>query len=262
MTKANDNARARVRDAERRARQKIKRLQKKGVRTGTIQPFKVVDPSDTRAMNSYYRNLEKFISRQTRFVAGADGTPIPYANYRDYRRLERQWNREHNKYWNKFADQPFLTAYGETDTTLGMRSRMGRGEIDYERMTPAEKIKGLKDLEKRRKILEEELSPSFRLKRVQALRRNLLQYADSFNDTRIPKAIRKLSNEQLFALQNFTDFVPLYYRYMNTDRDNEVDAVIDAQEDDAQKEHLLLTIEQVIKNTPTKNRVKNTKKKK
>ena len=91
MTKANENARARVKDAERRARRKIKRLQKKGVRTGSVAPFRDVDPSNTRALNSYANQLEKFISRSTRFVAGRDGTPIPYTAYRDYKRLERQW---------------------------------------------------------------------------------------------------------------------------------------------------------------------------
>ena len=121
MTKANENARARVADAERRARRKIKRLQNKGVRTGSVEPFRTVDPSNTRALNSYANQLEKFISRSTRFVAGRDGTPIPYTAYRDYKRLERQWNREHNRYWQKFAAHPFLTAYGESDTTLGMR---------------------------------------------------------------------------------------------------------------------------------------------
>ena len=93
MTKANENARARVADAERRARRKIKRLQNKGVRTGSVEPFRTVDPSNTRALNSYANQLEKFISRSTRFVAGRDGTPIPYTAYRDYKRLERQWNR-------------------------------------------------------------------------------------------------------------------------------------------------------------------------
>ena len=43
MTKANENARARVADAERRARRKIKRLQNKGVRTGSVEPFRAVD---------------------------------------------------------------------------------------------------------------------------------------------------------------------------------------------------------------------------
>lgn len=256
MTKANENARARVADAERRARRKIKRLQKKGVRTGSVEPFRSVDPSNTRALNSYANHLEKFISRSTRFVAGRDGTPIPYTAYRDYKRLERQWNREHNRYWQKFAAHPFLTAYGESDTTLGMRSAMAHvkglpfGNIDYQRQLLPEQIRSEADLRKRAQILKRELSPTYQRKRITQLRKNLLEHAATFNDPRIPNMIRKLSNEQLFALQNFTNFVPLYYRYINTDRDNVMGAQADAMDDEAQKEHMILTIQQVQNQYP------------
>lgn len=258
MTKANENARARVADAERRARRKIKRLQNKGVRTGSVEPFRTVDPSNTRALNSYANQLEKFISRSTRFVAGRDGTPIPYTAYRDYKRLERQWNREHNRYWQKFAAHPFLTAYGESDTTLGMRSAMAHvkglpfGNIDYQRQLLPEQIRSEADLRKRAQILKRELSPTYQRKRITQLRKNLLEHAATFNDPRIPNMIRKLSNEQLFALQNFTNFVPLYYRYINTDRDNVMGAQADAMDDEAQKEHMILTIKQVQNLYPKK----------
>lgn len=258
MTKANENARAHVKDAERRARRKIKRLQNKGIRTGGIAPFRDVDPSNTRALNSYARDLEKFISRSTRFVAGRDGTPIPYTAYRDYKRLERQWNREHNRYWQKFAAHPFLTAYGESDTTLGMRSAMAHvkglpfGNIDYQRQLLPEQIRSEADLRKRAQILKRELSPTYQRKRITQLRKNLLEHAATFNDPRIPNMIRKLSNEQLFALQNFTNFVPLYYRYINTDRDNVMGAQADAMDDEAQKEHMILTIQQVQNQYPKK----------
>lgn len=258
MTKANDAARARVADAERRAKRKVKRLQRKGVRTGTISPFRTVDAFNTRAMNAYAKELEQFVSRSTRFVAGRDGTPIPYTAYRDYKRIERQWNREHNKYWERFAEQPFITAYGASDTTLGMRSAISHvkglpfGNIGYTRELLPEQIRSEADLRKRMDILKRELSPSYQRKRVSQLRKNLLEHAATFNDERLPNMIRKLTNEQLFALQNFTNFVPLYYRYINTDRDNAMGAQADAVDDEAQKEHMILTIEQVRKQYPAK----------
>lgn len=256
MTKANENARARVADAERRARRKIKRLQNKGVRTGSVEPFRTVDPSNTRALNSYANQLEKFISRSTRFVAGRDGTPIPYTAYRDYKRIERQWNKEHNRYWQKFAQHPFLTAYGESDTTLGMRSAMAHvkglpfGDIGYKRELLPEQIRSVEDLRKRMQILKRELSPSYQRKRIALLRKNLLEHAATFNDPRIPKMIKKLSNEQLFALQNFTNFVPIYYRYMSTNVEITLGEDIDATEHDAQVEHMLMLIEQVKSRYP------------
>lgn len=256
MTKANENARAHVKDAERRARRKIKRLQNKGIRTGSVAPFRDVDPSNTRALKSYARDLEKFISRSTRFVAGRDGTPIPYTAYRDYKRLERQWNKEHNKYWQKFAAHPFLTAYGESDTTLGMRSAMAHvkglpfGNIDYQRQLLPEQIRSEADLKKRMKILKRELSPTYQRQRITQLRKNLMEHAASFNDPRIPAMIKKLSNEQLFALQNFTNFVPIYYRYMSTNVEITLGEDIDATEHDAQVEHMLMLIEQVKRRYP------------
>lgn len=256
MTKANENARAHVKDAERRARRKIKRLQNKGIRTGGIAPFRDVDPSNTRALKSYANQLEKFISRSTRFVAGRDGTPIPYTAYRDYKRLERQWNKEHNKYWQKFAAHPFLTAYGESDTTLGMRSAMAHvkglpfGNIDYQRQLLPEQIRSEADLRKRAQILKRELSPAYQRQRITQLRKNLMEHAASFNDPRIPAMIKKLSNEQLFALQNFTNFVPVYYRYMSTNVEITLGEDIDATEHDAQVEHMLMLIEQVKRRYP------------
>ena len=256
MTKANENARAHVKDAERRARRKIKRLQNKGIRTGGIAPFRDVDPSNTRALKSYANQLEKFISRSTRFVAGRDGTPIPYTAYRDYKRLERQWNKEHNKYWQKFAAHPFLTAYGESDTTLGMRSAMAHvkglpfGNIDYQRQLLPEQIRSEADLRKRAQILKRELSPTYQRQRITQLRKNLMEHAASFNDPRIPAMIKKLSNEQLFALQNFTNFVPIYYRYMSTNVEITLGEDIDATEHDAQVEHMLMLIEQVKRRYP------------
>lgn len=251
MTKANEKAKQRVADAERRVRRKLKRLQKKGVRTGGINPLSDVSPSDTRALNRYARDLEKFISRETRFVTGRDGTPIPYSAYRDYKRVEREWNKYHSKYWAKFSDKPFITAYGESDMTLGQRSAMTHiaglpyGNIGGERDIAPEQLQSVADIEKRIKIMKREMSPSYQMKRVRELRKNMLAHAETFNDPTLPNMIKKLSNNQLFALQNFTNFVPLYYRYIETDKDNTMGVQADATDSAAQIEHMKLTIEQV-----------------
>lgn len=251
MTKANDRARAAVADAELRARRKIKRLQKKGVRTGGISPFREVDESDTWALKRYAKDLEGFVSRQTRYVAGYDGTPIPYETYRDFRRLEKKYNAAHAKWWDTYGNQPFITAAGASETTIAERSLAARlkgmafGGASAYRETPADKLRGVRDIEKRSAIMRKELSPAYQKERVRNLRKNLLAHASEFNDARIPKLIRKLSNDQLFALQNFTNFVPLYYRYMSTNVEVTLGEDIDATEHDAQVQHMIDTIEQV-----------------
>ena len=256
MTRANDKAVAAMHDAERRVKRKLKRLQKKGVRTGSISPLGEVDTSNTRAVKRYTAELERFISRQTRFIAGRDGTPIPWGMWRDYRRLERAWNREHARWWGRHGGAPFVTSAGASDMTIAERSAMGRvkgaplGGVGYQRELTPEKVRGVNDLIKRTQILQKELSPTYQKERVKNLRKNLLAHVDSFNDERLPSMIRSLTNEQLVALQNTTNFVPLYYRYMSTNIDITLGDDIDAQEHEAQVEHLKLTIEQIKKLYP------------
>ena len=256
MTRANDRAVAAMHDAERRAKRKLSRLKRKGVRTGNISPLSVVDTSDTRAVKRYTAELERFISRQTRFVAGRDGTPIPWSAWRDYQRLERQWNREHARWWGAHGGTPFVTSAGASDMTIAERSAMGRvkgaplGGVSYQRKLEPEKIRGINDILRRTEILKKELSPTYQKERVKNLRKNLLAHVDSFNDERLPSMIKSLTNEQLVALQNTTNFVPLYYRYMSTNIDITLGDDIDAQEHEAQVEHLKLTIEQIKKMYP------------
>lgn len=265
MTKSNDRARAAVVDAERRARRKIKRLEGKGVRTGGISPFREVDASDTWALKRYAKDLERFVSRQTRYVAGYDGTPIPYETYRDFRRLEKRYNAAHAKWWDTYGQQPFIMAAGASETTIAERSLAARlkgmafGGASAYRETPAERLRGVKDIEKRSAIMRRELSPSYQKERTRTLRRNLLAHASEFNDPRIPRMIRKLSNEQLFALQNFTNFVPLYYRYISTNVEVTLGEDIDATEYDAQVQHMIDTIEQVRLQFPAAVKTRETK---
>ena len=258
MTKANREANDSRSDAERRARRKLNRLKNKGIATGNISPFRDVDTSDTRAVKSYTRELESFISRENRYVGGFQGTPIPYSEYRDLRRMERKWNKVHNKYWEKFGPQPFIIPEGPTDMSLAMRSSMGHFKsdlmhgINYERSTPAEKIRGIRDIEKRKAIMLQELDPKFQENRAKVLKKNMLAYIDTFNDPELKSAIKKLNSSQLFKLQTFTDFVPLYYHYINTDRDNKISKAIDAQDDEQQRRHLKQLINNVSDETPTK----------
>lgn len=255
MTKANQTARKAVSNAEKRARAKVKRLQSKGVRTGSIEPFREVDPTDTRAMKRYAQDLERFISRQTRFVAGRDGTPIPYNMWRDYQRLERKWNKVHNEYWRNFAPRPFTTAYGQQDVTMGELSSQVHikgqpyGDIGYERHLLPQQVRGIGDIKKRMKQLKTEISPTYRIKRAKQLRKDMMKYADAFNDPSIPRMIRKLTYEQLILLQETTNFVPLYFRYIETDTDNDRGVTADANDEEGQLEHLKLTIKQVVNQT-------------
>lgn len=254
MTSANQKAIARVADAEKRARRKLDRLDKNGVRTGSINPLRRVDYGNTRELNRYYGELEKFISRKNRYVAGNDGQPLPYDKLTQYRKLEQRYNKLHDKHWKDFAPKPYLTSKGKEDVTLGELSSMVQIKglaykgIDYRKQTPNEKIRGISDLNRRITILKNEVSPNFQKKRIQTLRKNLIEHVSGFNDEELTRRIRGLTNEELFRLQNETSFVPLFYRYISTDKDNDFGLEADSTEHQAQIDHIKLTID-AVRNT-------------
>ena len=245
-TKANLAANAAMKDALKRANRKLGRLQKKGIRTGSISPIRPVDTSDTRAVKKYTKELENFISRQTRFVKGRDGSPIPYEYWRDFKRLERDYNRTHAKFWSRYGDMPFITTAGASDMTLRERDRMlQRPLIEKRADVQPEQINSISDLKRRAKALLKEISPSYQSNRMKQLRKNLLEHAATFNDERLPRMIRSLSEEQLFALQAMTNFVPVYFHFISTEVNVSLGEMADEMEHAAQVDHLKETIEQV-----------------
>ena len=245
-TKANQAANAALKDATRRANRKLKRLQKKGIRTGSISPIRPVDTSDTRAVKKYTKELENFISRQTRFVRGRDGSPIPYEYWRDFKRLERDYNRTHAKFWSRFGDMPFLTTAGASDMTLRERDRMlQRPLIERRADVQPDQINSMSDLKRRAKTMLKEISPNYQANRMKQLRKNLLEHSMTYNDSRLPRMIRSLSEEQLFALQAMTNFVPVYFHFISTEVNVSLGEMADEMEHEAQVQHLIDTIEQV-----------------
>lgn len=210
QTKANAAANAKVKDAERRAKRKMQRLRRKGVLTGSINPLESVPSNDTWALKAYANRLEKFISRDTRYVAGYEGTPIPYADYRDYKRVEREWNREHRKTWEKFASKPFYTGAGESGMSVSQAREIGKLErrlIEYERSADPSSFKSVAHLRKRMERLRAEMTGEYRDRRIDTLRENMVRAAQTSNDDVLASSIEDLSPTQLQALYEQTDFV-------------------------------------------------------
>lgn len=258
-TKANMAAQAAVKDAERRAKRKLARLNKNGVRTGSISPFHSVDTTDTWALKRYAKELNTFVSRKTRYVAGYDGTPIPYQVYRDFRNTEKAWQKAHAKYWGKFANEPFITASGAQDTTQAMRSAMHKisgipfGDITEIRHADVAQLRGVPDIKKRMQIMKREMSASYQEKRLKQLRKNMIEAASAINEPSVVTAIRGLTTQQLFQLQNFANFVPVFYEYfVDTDPMSSLGDVADAFNHEGTREHLLETIKHIKKMYPRK----------
>lgn len=250
---ANKQTLATMRKLEKRAQQKLKRLQDKGVRTGSISPLKQVDTSNKGKVKAYIRDLERFNSRKTQYVAGRDGTPLPAAEVRHYRQLEKQWNKAHRKFWKKYADQPFYTPEGASDVSLGELSSyvhvkgLPYGDINYERKFNVENIRGLKDLRRRINIMKTETSPEYEQKRLQNLQVNMQDFARVMNDQRLIDMIEGMTDDQLLELWNNSDFVEIFYHAYPGKNGNTVSQAMDYESD---VQHMLQLVEGVKERKP------------
>lgn len=256
-TKANERARAKVKDAERRAQRKINRLKNKGIRTGSITPFEKIDHTNTRALNEYAKRLEKFISRSNRYVAGYDGTPIEYSLYREYQQTRKQWEKRRDKFWNENYQKKIVIERGESETTLARASYMAdRFNMPFGgiRKQQREDISTLKrrDLIARIDLMKRDLDPKHEEKMAKRLRQNLYSVAQDNNADRVLRKLRGMSNYQLQQLAMLTDFTETYFDYINTDQDNELGTINDAMELERMEEHMLLLIDNIKKLYPNR----------
>lgn len=221
MTKANDRAREKVRDAERRAKRKLARLRNKGIATRSINPIHPVDPTNTRALNSYAANLEKFISRKNAYVGINEGTPIPKTLWLKYKRTERTWNNFKRAQAERAKNRPYITTPGvQHDTTRSILEMMRK---DAWKDAQLRNIKSKKELKERIKRLEHEMTKSFQIERGKRVRANVFEKIDYFDDkarARMIKALNRLTNEEMMILSAESNFESAFYSWINGDYSN------------------------------------------
>lgn len=202
-TKRNKEVNAERMRLERNARRKLQRLKAKGVNIGGLKPIRPVNVSDTRAVKKYNEELKKFNNRSTQYVAGYGGIAIPKSEWVAYQKVEREWNKLHQQYWNANISTPLIS---EPAMTLGEQSeiRGGKGTLygapSYQRKLPAEKVRSLKHLKRIQAKLEHELTDEYRDERMYAYRTNILSMATNYNDSRLIDAIMSLNDRQLERL--------------------------------------------------------------
>lgn len=210
MTKANERARAQVKDAERRAKQKLRRLEKKGIRVGTISPIKKVDLSDTWAAKRYAKELNKFVSRNQRYIAGQEGSPLFYKEFAKLKKLEKAYNKKHTEFWKEFGGKSLITGEGVFSSVAERAEMLKFGVPHFKKpsfkmdIKPVQ-IKSKKQLSRMIKQLEVEINPRTDLKRLKGARFRLALYAENY-DGQLARKIRALSNKQLMVLLMQTDF--------------------------------------------------------
>jgi hypothetical protein len=236
--------------AESRANAKIARLQRNGVRTGSINPIKAhIDKSDAESVRRYTADLKQFNSRKTQYVAGADGTPLPAKLFKEYTSLVKKWNKEHLKFWRNFGSKKVITSQGAQDMTVAQSSATTTsnagypfGGVNYQRSVEPEKIKSVADLRRRMQIIRNELSPAYQAERMNKLRDNLDKAAQVMNDKELSSSIQKLTPRQLAALSVQSNFVEVLYAQLNEFYKAQSGEYVNDVESSAMTEHLKQTL--------------------
>lgn len=209
---------AKMRTLEKRAEKKLERFRSQGVRTGSITPIRQVDTSNQAKVKKYIRELETFNSRQTQYVAGRDGTPLEKKKVSEYLKLEKKWNKAHEKFWKREGGDIFYIPEGASDTTLAQKSSyvhvkgLPFGDINYKRHADMSKIKGMKDLQRRIDIMRIETSPEYERNRLKQLRENMKDFASgAMNDKALYNMVDIMTDDQLLELWQNSDFVEIFY---------------------------------------------------
>lgn len=208
-----------VRHAHRLATKKVSRLRSKGVEIG----FSDLDPRrdlsrikryTEKQLRAYMSELETFRSRKVSYVATARGTPISGSKWREYKRLEREFNKRAERAYSRLSDT-FLPSHG---MTIGQRDELMRSDLPFaggERrpFDPIERsvrwIASEKALDKLIKDMRNKVSPEYEQKTVSAQRRVSMKMSRDTGSREIRNALRGLSDDQFSVLWNYTNFPTL-----------------------------------------------------
>lgn len=230
--KKQTNFEQRLHKAEQRAKRKLRRLEKKGIRTGAIMPeFKSLDELTTGQKRAYENQLEKFISRQTRYVAGYEGTPIHYGVVKQIRAAEKKLNEQRAAQWAAVSGKPMLTNPSSmtTDDYRNMTRiyDAGTGTLKPNPKSPLyftefksrdiSMLRGDKDAAEYIKALRHAGTKSYVKKKNNIMIDNMLKVMRDINEPELAARIKKLSMEQIYILAARSDFIESVF--MNSGND-------------------------------------------
>lgn len=79
-----------------------------------------------RQLRSYINQLDNFNSRSNQYVPDVHRNPIPRSQWREYQRLESQYNKNVSQHFSRYRDLP-----GPTGMTVGQRMEMMTPKFPY-----------------------------------------------------------------------------------------------------------------------------------
>lgn len=211
-----DNLRKEAEKRRKAATAKIARLRKQGILVSETS----IDPRlDTARVNRYTRSqvqayinrLNNFVDRNTAFVPGAGGTPLPIKKWQDYKRLQDRFNSVGQSHFDEIASifipNAGLTIEQREQNLPAKRAHGAAANRPYSQVTrsstdivDAEALITLtRDLRKKlnRKYLPDQIAKA----RVQIGEMNNI-----IGSKKLSTDIDKLTDNQLDILWNYTAF--------------------------------------------------------
>lgn len=161
---------------------------------------------------SYKNSLGAFLDRGNQYVPDANNKPLPRDEFREYKRLETEYNRNVNEYFAKMQDVKLPN--GET-----IRERMARFTPDHRQMgnvnvnapyqppsRDSTNINGLTGLQKLTADMRKRLTENYFTRINEESRKQFKQMAELLNSPKLARTIEGLKDEQFAALWNYTPF--------------------------------------------------------
>lgn len=174
---------------------------------------KVINRYTKRQLNAYLGELNSFQSRSVGFIAGAGGAPIPRLKWREYKRLEAQYNAIGAQHEAKVADI-FLPTAGmtirERQATIHPTAQgevVNRPYSQVDRLP--EQIPSAEALEKLTRDMRRKTSKSFLPGELRAARKQLADMLKTAGNGDFIARARRLTDSQFDTLWNYTNFATL-----------------------------------------------------
>ena len=142
---------------------------------------------------------------------------------REFRKLEKRWNKEHERYWRQFRNQPLYSGGKPEDVTVTQHQAQTRTfrklfqQPMYRRNANLSKVKNRAEFEKLKQTMRYEMSEDYRIDRVNTFSDNIMRNIQFYGDRELVDLFESLTFEELQQLQETTLFTSDFFELIPSD---------------------------------------------
>jgi len=237
MAKTNINTQ--ITEAEKRVKAKLRRLEKRGIKTRAISPLKPVANMSLKEKHAYKSNLEIFIFGN-QYVAGKEGAPISRVAYSQMQRAVKEANQFRmdkfgNVYGNdKVLGHPNMTVKELTHMYETYNPKTGQYETRQGNKAMAFQMKKVPDpsVFRSQKSVYDYISsvnkiitPEYNEKKLRILKENIRTALDylGFMDS-VDSVVDRLTPQQIDYLIGHSTFISTIFDYPKDENATDIEA--------------------------------------